>query len=205
MAEGETRLSRALARMDALNAEDPRTETCDGKEVPKELLYAQRMSRTLAQLEPEASEALVLAVRAQHLGRWKIPRADMPKGRKGYHQWRIRLMELHAELASGILREVGYDADTIDRVARLVRKKGLKRDPEAQTLEDVACLVFLEHYFDAFASEHPDDKLVDILRKTWGKMSPRGQQAALALELGERPRALVQRALREEPPAANEP
>jgi hypothetical protein len=194
-----SRLCRALERFDAINGEDPRTETVEGQAQPKELVYGRRMSEALAGFEPEASEALRLAARAQHIARWRIPRDEFPPGRKGYKQWRTRLMQYHAELATGVLTEVGYDDATIARVDRLLRKQGLKRDPEVQTLEDVVCLVFLEHDFDAFAAKHADDKVVDIVRKTWGKMSDRGREAALALDLGERAAHLVGRALSEPP------
>lgn len=197
MSAPTSRLDRAFARFDAVNAEDPRTEEVDDRLQPKELVYARRMSETLARFEPDASEPLRLAARAQHIARWRIPRSRFPEGRKGYKQWRTRLMQLHAELATNILREVGYDDATVTRVDRLLRKQGLKRDPEVQTLEDVACLVFLAHYFDAFARDHEDDKLVEILRKTWGKMSERGRRAALELDLGDRGAQLVQRALAE--------
>ena len=133
------------------------------------------MSERLADFEPGASETLRLAARAQHIARWRIPRSDYPAGRKGYRAWRARLMRLHAEIASGVLTEVGYGEDTVATVARLIRKQGMRRDPDAQTLEDVVCLVFLEHYFEEFATDHGDRKLVDILRKTWAKMSDRGQ------------------------------
>jgi hypothetical protein len=195
MSHEPARLERALREFDRINAQDPRGEELAGAVQPKELLYSRRMSETLARLEPEASEPLRLAVRAQHIARWEIPRDTFPPGRQGYKQWRTRLMEHHAQLAAGVMRDVGYDDPAIERVTQLLRKQGIKRDDEVQTLEDVACLVFLEDYFDDFAREHDDDKLVDILRKTWVKMSPRGQAAALALELGERARRLVARAL----------
>lgn len=190
----DPRLARAFEELDRINATDPRRELVDGEEHPKELLYARRMSGTLARLEPAASEALRLAVRAQHVARWQIPRETFPAGRQGYKQWRSRLMDHHAELAGGVMRRVGYDEEAIGRVTELLRKQGIKRDAEVQILEDVACLVFLEHYFDGFAQEHDDDKLVDILRKTWAKMSDRGRAAALALELSERATRLVERA-----------
>jgi hypothetical protein len=190
-----SRLERAFEALDRINAQDPRRERVGEREEPKELVYARRMSDTLARLEPDASEPLRLAVRAQHIARWQIPRDTFPPGRVGYKQWRTRLMEHHAELAAGVLREVGYDDETIARVTQLIRKQGIKRDEDVQTLEDVACLVFLEDYFDDFATEHDDDKLVDILQKTWVKMSERGRRAALALELSGRARELVGRAL----------
>ena len=190
-----SRLDLALAAFDRINADDPRVDEVDGAPQPRELVDARRMSNALARFEPDASEELRLAVRAQHIARWRIPRAEFPGGRQGYKQWRVRLMEMHAELASGVLREVGYDEPRIERVAQLLRKQGLKRDADVQALEDVACLVFLEHYFDDFATEHDEDKLVDILQKTWVKMSERGRAAALRLALSERAAGLVGRAL----------
>lgn len=196
-ASADARFEEALERFDAINARDPRSELVDDEEQPKELAYARRMSETLERFDPEASEPLRLAARAQHLARWEIPRSDFPDGRKGYKKWRVQLMLHHADRAGEVLREVGYAEETVERVEQLLRKQGIKRDPEVQTLEDVACLVFLEHYFDDFAADHDDDKLVDILQKTWRKMSDRGHEAALRLDLGDRAARLVKRALEE--------
>ncbi|MQA90884.1 MAG: DUF4202 family protein [Gemmatimonas sp.] len=193
-----SRFDRAFELFDAFNANDPRRdEADDGSMDPRELLYAQRMTDMLGRFEPASSEALRLAVRAQHIGRWAIPRADYPEGRIGYKQWRSRLMQYHAEIAAKILRDVGYDDETIARVRQLIRKQGLTRDDEVQTLEDVVCLVFLEHYFMDFAAKHDEEKIVDIVRKTWAKMSNRGQRAALELDLSPETKRLVARALRE--------
>jgi hypothetical protein len=191
------RFARALQRFDAINAKDPRSEQVDGAYLPRELAYARRMTSTLLRLDPDASEALRLSVRAQHLARWQIPRADFPAGRQGYKDWRTRLMDYHAELASEVLREEGYDEAMVEKVGQLLRKQGIKRNADVQTLEDVACLVFLEHYFDDFARQHDDAKLADIVRKTWAKMSDAGRQAALALPLSERAKRVVGRALAE--------
>jgi hypothetical protein len=173
--------SQALARIDATNAEDPNLETENGAARPKELLYAERMSACLARLLPDASEALRLACRCQHLRRWEIPRASYPVDRKGYLQWRTALGRFHAETAGRILRETGYDDATVARVASLVRKERRTTDAETQALEDVAALVFLEHYFAQFAEKHDDEKLAGIVKKTWQKMSPHGHEAAAAL------------------------
>jgi len=63
-------------------------------------------------------------------------------------------------------------------------------------MEDALCLVFLEHEFDAFMQKYPDQaKAVDILQKTWKKMSARGHAAALALPLSAVAKGLVGRAL----------
>ena len=185
----------ALRRIDAANREDPETVVVNGSPVPGELLYSRRMSAWLDKLEPDASEALKLAVRAQHLRRWEIPRETFPKTRAGYLQWRTRLGAYHAEKAGEILRESGYDEPTVARVQSLLRKEGLKSDPETQLLEDVICVVFLENYFADFAPQHDEEKVINILRKTWRKMSERGREAALGLELPSEARALVERAL----------
>jgi len=191
----ESRFAAAIERFDAGNARDPNVTLVDGEPRPKELVYGRRMTAWLLRLEPAASEALQLAARAQHLMRWSIPREDYPKDRAGYLKWRTTLYDFHAEKAAEILRNVGYDDATIARVRSLIRKEKLKADPEMQLLEDVICLVFLENYFAEFAADHDEEKLVRILRRTWAKMSPRGHAAALKLELPERERKLIERAL----------
>ena len=178
------RFARAIACFDAANGEDPNRESDGGGVRPKELLYAERMTAMLARFAPQASEPLRLAARCQHIRRWKIPRADYPMTRAGYQQWRVRLRDFHAELAGAILRDAGYDDATIARVGSLIRKEALKTDAEAQALEDVVDLVFLESYLADFVAEHPgydEAKFVDILKKTGRKMSARGREAALTL------------------------
>lgn len=176
-----TRFDDAIVRIDEVNAADPNRETFEGRAWPKELLYGQRMSAWLDRLAPDASEALRLAARAQHIERWHIPRKDFEDGKKGYHLWRTTLYRYHAERAGKILATVGYDPDTIERVGALLQKKHLRSDSEAQTIEDAACLVFLENYFADFADKHDKAKIIDIVRKTWAKMSPKGHAAALGL------------------------
>ena len=189
------RFERAIAAIDAANCEDPRREAGENGDEPKELLYSRRMSRWLERLDAEASEPLRLAARAQHLCRWKIERSAYPEGRQGYLRWRRDCAEMHARLAAEILAGVGYDAATIDRVSHLLRKRGLPHDPEALALEDTACLVFLEHELEAFAPKHDEPKLVQILERTWRKMSPRGRAVALALDLPPPARALIEKAI----------
>jgi len=190
--ETQENVKRAIAALDAVHAEDPEK---DAAGVAQELRYAQRMSARLAMLAPRASEALQIAARCQHLRRWAIARSAFPDGKVGYLRWRREQSLAHAALAGDILARAGCDAETVQRVQSLVRKERIKHDPEAQLLEDTACLVFLEFEFAAFARKHDEAKLVDILRKTWAKMSPDGRSAALALELAPRPRALIQKAL----------
>jgi hypothetical protein len=184
------RFLRALERIDAEHAQDPEK---DAAGEPKELLYARRMSAWLEKLAPEASEALRLAVRCQHLRRWEIRRDAFPAGAEGYRRWRSAEAAAHAALAGKLLEE--YDAQTVRRVQALIRKENLKRDAEAQAVEDVSCLVFLESYFAEFARKHDEPTLLRILRKTWAKMSAGGREAALALRMPAPLRALVQKAL----------
>jgi len=176
------RFAAAIAQFDAANAQDPNSDTSGGTSRPKEVVYADRMSAMLERFVPAASEALLLAARCQHIERWKIPRSEYPQTRAGYQQWRASLRDFHADRAGGILRDVGYDDATIARVRALIRKERMKSDPDAQALEDVVALVFLENYLEDFVATHADydeAKFVDILQKTARKMSARGRAAAL--------------------------
>ena len=193
--QDQTRFDDALARFDQANAEDPNHELIGDTPQPKELVYAQRMTAWLDRLAPNASEPLRLAARCQHIRRWVIARSEFPPGREGYRRWRTTLAAYHAQTAGAILRKAGYGDATVARVEALVRKVRLKADADTQTLEDVICLVFLEHYLPAFATQHDDAKLVDILRKTWRKMSERGRSAALQLDLAPEIRTLVEKAI----------
>ncbi|TXF90897.1 DUF4202 domain-containing protein [Neolewinella aurantiaca] len=190
-----SKLSEAFAAIDEANAADPRTTEVDGVLKPYELVYGQRMSATLTSFAPAASPELQLAARAQHLERWAIPRSDYPMDRIGYLTWRNDQKKRHASRAAEILTPLGFSEETIARVQFLLQKKRLKQDPETQQLEDVICLVFLEHYAAGFAAQHPEEKVIDILQKTWSKMSPDGQQAALKLPLAPGVLSLVQKAL----------
>lgn len=195
MIKDQNKFEKAIERFDTLNSADPNIEESNGQTYPKEVLYAKRMSKSLLSFEPNASEVLQIAARCQHLCRWEIPRSEYPKGRIGYNKWRNHLKKLHAEKAGEVLQNVGYEWDMIERVQFLVMKKQLKKDEETQTLEDVICLVFLEFYFEKFAAGHTEEKVIDILRKTWQKMSDKGHAAALELPISEKAKALVGKAL----------
>jgi len=191
----ETQISAAFERFDRANSEDPNVEIVDRIEVPKELIYAKRMSAWLSKISPDASTPLRLAARAQHIQRWKSPRSSYPMDRIGYLRWRTELKKFHAETAGKILAEVGFDPEIIKRTQTLILKENLSTDPETQTLEDVICLVFLENYFANFSQAHDPEKVIDIVRKTWKKMSEAGHQAALGLDYAPEALSLIQRAL----------
>lgn len=188
------RFTKAIAAFDAYHQRDPNVEIFNGKEQPKELLYALRMTDRLAVFAPEASEAVKLAARCQHIGRWEIPREKYPMEKKGYLQWRNEEKFHHAEIAGKILDDCGYDGETIGKVKALLLKKELFTNADTQLLEDVVCLVFIEYYLDDFASKHEDDKVVDILQKTLRKMSRAGKQAIGGITLNEKIRPLIKRA-----------
>jgi len=190
-----SRLEEAYRRFDEANAEDPNTELVDGSEVPKELVYGRRMSERLDAFAPDAPESVKLAVRAQHIRRWEVPRESYPEGRAGYLKWRTDLYKRHGDTAGDIMADVGYDDSTIERVKTLLRKRGLKTDPEVQMLEDVICLVFLEHYFHDFARKHDEEKLIPIIQKTWNKMTERAHQVALELDYAREDLEVIQKAL----------
>lgn len=186
---------KAIALFDKANSQDPNSEVFEGVSYPKELLYAERMTEVLSNFAPEASEAVQLAARCQHICRWEIPRDSYEMNRTGYLLWRQELKKFHAEKASEILRSVGYEEETIEKVAFLLLKKQLKRNEETQLLEDVICLVFLQYYFEPFAVKYEEEKLIDIVQKTWRKMSEAGHAAALKLSYSEESLALIQKAL----------
>lgn len=190
-----TRFHRAIASFDRENARDPNQIVDGGIPRPHELVAAERVARWVDRLAPDASEALRLAARCQHLRRWEVPRATYPEGRIGYLEWRKALARFHAERASEILRAEGYDEAMVERVSRINQKKALKQDADVQTMEDALCLAFLEHEIDAFAAKHEPDKVIDILRKTWRKMSARGHEAALGLRYSDGTRQMIERAL----------
>jgi len=168
-------LARALALIDAANGADP---TQDGTS-PAALLYGQRMSAELDRLFPDASDVLRIAARGQHVERWLLPRTEYPEGREGYLAWRREQARRHGLRVAGLMAEAGYDAAAQARVGVLLRKEGIKRDPEVQALEDVICLVFLRWYFQPFAAKHTPDAVVKIVEKTARKMSPEGRARVL--------------------------
>ncbi|KAL4820718.1 hypothetical protein BDW67DRAFT_99053 [Aspergillus spinulosporus] len=195
-----TPFEKTLSLIDAAHAQDPKTTTPPNPEsspVPYELHYANKMTKYLSLRNPSASEALRLAVRAQHLRRWEVPRTDFPATKIGYHSWRSHLAKRQAEIAHSLCLEGGYDAQFAGRVAALVRKEGLRggEDEEVQALEDVACLVFLEDQLEEFQSGYDEEKVIGILQRTWVKMSERGRELALGMELGGRSRELIGKAL----------
>ena len=200
MTQLQSTYREAVALIDAANNEDPNQETADGKGWPKELLYSHRMSDMLDRFRPDADEAQKLAIRAQHIQRWKSPRDAYPMDRIGYLKWRKDLYKFHANTAGDLLSEAGYGDDVISRVKEAVAKKRIKENPDTQLLEDIADLVFIEHYMLAFANKHPEydeEKWLDIIRKTWKKMSEEAQQFALSgsVKLPEPLVPLIQKAL----------
>jgi hypothetical protein len=186
----------ALERFAAAHREDPRTIDVSGTVVPWSVHYHARLAHWVARFDPAASLPLRLAAACQHIRRWTVPRAAYEAGRRGYRKWRSDLAQMHAQTARAVLSNVGFDESTIARVETLVRKVGLARDPEVQRFEDAICMVFFELEYADLARKHDDQKLIDILRKTWEKMSPSGREAALALSagMGERERRLLEAA-----------
>lgn len=171
-----TRLDRTLAAIDAANDADP--DRSGG--APAARLYGERMSAELDRLYPEASDVLRIAARGQHIERWTSPRAGYPEGREGYLAWRRDLGAFHARRVGEIMAAEGYGTDEIERVGIMLRKEGIKRDPEVQALEDVICFVFLRWYFGGFADGRGEEDLLRIVAKTARKMSAPARARALA-------------------------
>ncbi|AUC76994.1 DUF4202 domain-containing protein [Olleya sp. Bg11-27] len=191
-----TNFEIAIALIDQKNAEDSNTYSRHGITFSKELLYSQRMSQKLLQFKGEASEALQIAARAQHICRWKIARNQFSMDRVGYLTWRETLKKMHADLTAELLETVGYSKEFIERVSFLINKKMIKKDDESQVIQDVICLVFLEHYFEDFSNKHEEEKIISIVQKTWKKMSEAGHEFALKLKYSEKSLALIQQAIK---------
>jgi hypothetical protein len=189
------KFATALRRFDEENSRDPNRDTVAGIPHPRELLYAQRLTDWVFRLAPDASEALRLAARCQHICRWESPRDSHPMTRAGYLKWRADLKTFHAEKSGAILREAGYGEATIRQVQDLNLKKHFPADPEARVLEDALCLVFLEFQFAALTAKTDDEKMINALKKSWEKMTEAARAEALKLHFGEREKTLIARAL----------
>lgn len=176
-------LKQVIDLIDGVNKQDPNKEIVESKEWPKELLYSERMTDMLQRFKPDASDLLKIAVRAQHIQRWKSLRTEYPLGKQGYHQWRTALYTFHADSVAELMLQAGYQANDIELVKNAVGKKAIKRNADTQMLEDVAGLVFIEYYMLAFAQKHPEyteEKWIGIILKTWGKMSDDAHEFVLA-------------------------
>ncbi len=185
----------ALSLIDEAHAQDPKIAIVDGHDVPYELHYAQQMTRYLNLRSPNASPILKVAIRAQHFRRWEIPRDSYPMTKPGYLKWKTFLRRRQADLASAICIGCNFTTEEAEEVAKLIRKEDLKRNEETQILEDVACLVFLDDQFEAFEKEHDEEKIIDILRKSWGKMSERGHELAMQIPMSDTSKKLIGKAL----------
>ena len=199
-------LQSVLSAIDDINSQDINTTFSEGKEYPKELIYGQRMTACLEKHWPQASELLQIAVRAQHIKRWHLKRREFEQGKAGYYQWRIALGKFHAELTANIMIEHGYNNKQAEQAASIICKENLRDKTsnqlslDSQTLEDVACLVFLEHYFDEFSAKYleqnNEEKIIRIVLLTWRKMSENAHNIALELSLPDHLADIVSKALR---------
>ena len=198
MSEQSESLRAAIAEIDAANAADPTQISFRGRQRPKELAHAECATEWLEKLVPAPSDTLRLAVRAHHLRRWTLPRSEYPLGRPGYLRWRKELQKRHAAEVAAILGSHGYSTEEVERVGEIIRKKGLGNDDEVQAFEDALCLVFIETQLADFAPLHSDEKMRNILKKTWRKMSEPARQLAMSLEPTPAVKALLDSALTED-------
>lgn len=191
----QNRLLNAFELFDAYNKKDPNKITWEGELYPAEYFYATKLYDWVLKLQPEAGEALLLASRCQHIGRWEVPRDTYPQNKAGYLNWRSNLGRYHAQKAAQLLFEAGYSETEIEEVKTIVLKQQIKSDPRVQTIEDALCLVFLEFQYDEFIGKHENAKVIRILQKTWAKMSDAGHQAALGLKYSDKGLSLIKEAL----------
>ncbi|MHA4741173.1 DUF4202 domain-containing protein [Dyadobacter sp. MSC1_007] len=193
-----SKLEKAFELFDEYNRRSPEHLTWDNQDYPVEYFYSIKLYEWVTKLDPQASESLLLAARCQHIGRWEIARNSYPEGRVGYLKWRSDLSKYHAGIAVEILASLDFDEDTITRVKQIVLKQRLKTDGEVQTMENALCLVFLQYQYDDLIAKVSEEKMIDILRKTWGKMSDPGREMALSLNYSETGRDLILKALKED-------
>ena len=189
------KLDKAFELFDNCNKQDPHVFTWEDVEYPAEYFYALQLYNWIKKLKPDASEVLQLASRGQHIGRWKIPREEYPKGKAGYYKWRTELAKFHAATTRELMLEAGYNEEETKPVQHIILKENMKLDDEVQTMENALCLVFLEFQYEDFIKKHDDDMVIRILRKTWKKMSEPGRNAALTLSFQGRAKELLEKAL----------
>lgn len=189
------RLQRVLAEIDAANSHDPSYVMFAGDARPTALIEGQRAYAWAVQIRPDASEPLQIAARAHHLRRWEVERSSYPRTRDGYLAWRTYLYDFHGRAAGELMHAAGYPEESVLRVAELLQKRAVKRDPEAQTHEDAVSLAFLELRLSSFLEGVTEEQAIRALRRTWTKMSPAGREAAMGLSLDDRAADAVKRAL----------
>jgi hypothetical protein len=190
----------AIIKINKIHSLDPNQADYEGAKIPAELLYANQCTEWLFKLKPDASELEELAAKCQHFKRWEIPRSSYPTGKKGYYQWRIFLYDYQANEAAQVLLEAGYSNEAIETVKQMVAKKEVKKNKQSQLIEDVACLVFLEHYMQPFAAtkkEYSEEKWLKIIRMTWEKMTPKAHKFALNIKFSPEIFQLINKALTE--------
>ena len=189
------KLEKAIALFDAYNRQDPNTIVWQGTAYPAEYFYALQLYNWVNRLDASPAEALLLASRSQHIGRWKVPRDQYPAGKPAYFKWRTGLAAFHADKAGELMQEAGYDAEMIAAVQRIIRKEQLRTEHNVQVIENALCLVFLEFQYADFLARHDEEKVIRILQKSWAKMTQPGREAALTLTFDEKGKRLLEQAL----------
>lgn len=186
-------VAAVLAAIDQVNASDP--NQLHGRALA--LVQGERATTWLAQLTNDPSPELELCVRAHHLRRWELKRADYPTGRQGYLRWRRANKAHQGESLATIMQDAGWDASSIERARTLLLRTKLRSDADTQMLEDTACLVFLETQFEAMVASTDHDHLVSIVTKTLRKMSPAAIDLAASVALGDGAAAVLSEATNE--------
>lgn len=176
-------LAQLLAAIDQLNRADPNRVLIGGIEHPQELAYAERLTAWVLRLNPKASVWLRIAARGQHVQRWKIPRDTYPRTREGYLRWREKLKHMHAEIVGALMRQSQWLQADIEKVSGLILKRPGADKADLQVLEDALCLIFIESQLAEVQGKITDQRLREVVAKTWGKMSKQAQAEALQLPL----------------------
>ena len=190
----EMKYNDALKLIDKAHNEDPAYVTIDGNKVSDEFLYSERMLNQLLAYYPDSNPFIKLSAKCHHLKRWEVDRKLYPMDKQGYFNWRRVVAKHQLNIAKEILTKAEFSEEEIDKVISCLKKENIKRIPEAQIIEDVACMVFIQFYLEEFAKPHQDDKVIDILYKTMLKMSDPGIETCKKLPLSNKVAHLVKKA-----------
>lgn len=187
---------KAIIAIEQIHSKDITQEQHNGSLIPAEFLYGKRMLKTLELVSPESSYAMKLAVQCQHLQRWGVPRSSYTYDRRGYHEWRREVMKYQLEQTINLLSSISIDEIDIKWIAQVINAQENKADSNGLIIMDTACLVFLKWYMEPFAKKHESEKVLDILKKTFRKMSTDAQNLISKLDLPESSLQVLNQAIR---------
>lgn len=188
-------LEKIIQEIDMVNNSDPRKINLDDEEVGYELFYAILMTKWVTHFSSDPSISLLIACRGIHFKRWLHPRSSYPQGLAGYYQWKKELQVFHQDEILKLLAAYELDESVLQKISSLILKKELGQCDETQIIEDAVSLIFIEYQLLPLLEKSGEEKVINAIQKTWGKMSEAGHEKALALKLDEVSSQIIQKAL----------